>query len=1084
MVSLEKEINNLYSFITFTLLFYEFLQMSGIQSNHSNQLLLNKIKSNQQLVESKHYEFGLNKNFKNTLIFKQKVRTDNSINLPSKLKNSKRLRTKNAYFLDQINIQNYRVILRNKYSFSKLPFDSNFIFTTRLNFPTIELYRCKFKSNQFLVYPTLDLPIKFNQQSQYQRSISILHKKEIFFEEDYYVKKVHLNLNAQLISKITHLSSVKNIEGQIVQSSNRVQSSFRKFSDSRFLKKSNIFHSSKNSSFYELYEPISSKSYLIILSIGFSFFIINIFQNLYKEYGKEILSILVDVIQLIGLLEEDDWLREDLNLKVNKPKFRSLRKVNCSLGELAGIESVVIEISEIIWFLRNKKQINFNPFQHILTFKQKYSSPFALSHSYLFIGPPGTGKTLLVQAIAGESGVPILIQSGSILKNPDKHNKGAQALHSLFKKSKRIAPCIIFIDEIDGLGAKRQNISLTSNCEYDFMELIDTQLKSAFNQYDLENEIKREIDKGDGKDNLWIFQDEKQLIPFNVNQQTEKENTSRLENLAILIQLLIELDGLKPLNNILVIGATNRHSVLDPALLRPGRFNNFIHIHLPNLRKRIELFKIQIDKIGYESEILWSYLAKRTEGLSAADITAISNESALIAIEKNELHTFDSIEQGILRIITLPNNQNISFLITENNKIKETYYSIYNIFNQYHLDIYTNKLILNLPFPRNLNLHLSSYYSMASKNLFSLLFKYLPPESFLAIKERKKNYRYQKLDNILNSIKDDFSYKKKLEAKLIFLFAGKSSELMGNNISLIRQTDQINNPKLIFQLFELTDFGSFDLKQATLLIKYMVSKWYLYTEQVITEKYHRIDTKYDIIEYDSEELKLMKVIAEEISISISSNSDKTIELNQQKWLYNPWWQKNVQEQLDFIYSNEFEWYRIYLSDPDTSEQNIEWVPPDIYYYQLQEENSNPYFSWNQLLLSTQNYLWNSLALNAFNSAFSIVKYSVELNDIIINNLLLSESIREYELVKLIKTFYINFRNQFDLSNQAKIMGDQCIIRKSWGKQSRRPVAKQFFINQVQVEAKRQIEEAKQRAEEEAKQRAEEEAKQRAEEEID
>lgn len=1051
ILNLETELNNIYIFLTFTLFIYEIFQITGNPNSQPIQLITDKFKLLNHSLQLEKSQIGLNQNFENTLILKQIKLTSRDYTIPSKLSKPKTLRFINNAKLQEHNIQkispNIHLI---KYSI-QLPLNPNKFFNFQFRFTQTNPRSAKTPNFIHLIH--LKLPIEFNRQSCVINKMQL--DKRHTLQTEFFNRKIHLNKNGQIKLKITHTPPVNTVKLFRFPTSNWAQNRpIRTFSNSLFVKKNNILVKKSITVFSDLYEPISVKSYLIFLSLGFIFVFIKIFQNLYKEYGKEILIIFFDLLQLVGILDEDEWLKEDLQLQTEKTNFRSIRKVHCNLHEIAGIESIIVEISEIVWFLRTKHQTIFNPFQYILQLTKTYTSPFAISHSYLFIGPPGTGKTLLVQAIAGESGVPILIQAGSILKSPRQHGKGAQTLQLLFQRAHRISPCIVFIDEIDGLGARRENISLTSSGEYDFMELIDNQLNAALNQTEKNESINVNADEFNQEDNFWNIEEEKQKISLNVLQETERENISRTEKLTILTQLLIELDGLRPLNNIMVIGATNRHTVLDPALLRPGRFNNFLYVNIPNLKKRIDLFKMSIKKVGYESTILWSYLAKRTEGLSAATITSIINESALISIRQNKLHTLESIEQGILRITTLPNRQISLFFEKENILIKQIYNELYHFFidqtNGYNSSIVN---IHQFKLQKTLNLHLSNCYYRASKNLFSLFFQYMPSECLLSFTDRKKNFRYQKLNNIIETLENQLNYKKQLESKLIFLLAGKATEMLANQVVLPKNQYTLKSQKFTFQLLELTNFSSNDLKQATLLVRYMVSKWYLYTEQVITEKYHKIETKHDLIEYDVEELRLMKAVAEDINSQISSNTDKRIGQTHQKRLSNPWWQRNIQQQLNFVESNSFEWYRIYLSDPEDSEQNIEWVPPDSFYYEIQEECTNPYFAWNQILLSTQNYLWNSLMLNTFNTAFHIMKNSVELLDLIINQLLINSKIREDELIKIINKFYINFYHKKDYTQTDEFkktkISDCITIRKSWGKNSRRPVDKKIFINKIQ-----------------------------------
>lgn len=190
----------------------------------------------------------------------------------------------------------------------------------------------------------------------------------------------------------------------------------------------------------------------------------------------------------------------------------------------------------------------------------------------LLLGPPGTGKTLLAKAVAGESGVPFFSLSGSEFIEMFV-GVGAARVRDLFKKAKLRAPSIIFIDEIDTIGRARGSTHI-----------------------------------------------------FQAND--EREST--------LNQLLAELDGFDTNTRVIVLAATNRGDILDPALLRPGRFDRHIHLELPNLKERKEIFKVHMKPLKLSDDVDVDMLASQTPGFSGADIANICNEAALIAAHKDE----------------------------------------------------------------------------------------------------------------------------------------------------------------------------------------------------------------------------------------------------------------------------------------------------------------------------------------------------------------------------------------------------------------------------------------------------------------
>ncbi|MGN0191423.1 MAG: ATP-dependent zinc metalloprotease FtsH [Candidatus Cryptobacteroides sp.] len=190
----------------------------------------------------------------------------------------------------------------------------------------------------------------------------------------------------------------------------------------------------------------------------------------------------------------------------------------------------------------------------------------------LLVGPPGTGKTLLAKAVAGEANVPFFSISGSDFVEMFV-GVGASRVRDLFRQAKEKAPCIIFIDEIDAVGrARSKNGGFSSN--------------------------------------------------------DERENT--------LNQLLTEMDGFDTNSGVIILAATNRADILDKALLRAGRFDRQIHVDLPDLKEREEIFKVHLKGIKLADDFNLEFLAKHTPGFSGADIANVCNEAALTAARRNK----------------------------------------------------------------------------------------------------------------------------------------------------------------------------------------------------------------------------------------------------------------------------------------------------------------------------------------------------------------------------------------------------------------------------------------------------------------
>lgn len=190
----------------------------------------------------------------------------------------------------------------------------------------------------------------------------------------------------------------------------------------------------------------------------------------------------------------------------------------------------------------------------------------------LLVGPPGTGKTLLAKAVAGEAKVPFFSLSGSDFVEMFV-GVGASRVRDLFKQAKEKSPAIIFIDEIDAIGRAR------------------------------------------GKSNFSGSND-------------ERENT--------LNQLLTEMDGFGSNTNVIVLAATNRAEILDKALMRAGRFDRQIHVDLPDVRERKQIFEVHLKKIKTSTDLNIDFLSKQTPGFSGADIANVCNEAALTAARKGK----------------------------------------------------------------------------------------------------------------------------------------------------------------------------------------------------------------------------------------------------------------------------------------------------------------------------------------------------------------------------------------------------------------------------------------------------------------
>lgn len=265
----------------------------------------------------------------------------------------------------------------------------------------------------------------------------------------------------------------------------------------------------------------------------------------------------------------------------SKAKIFIKGKQSTSFKDVGGMDEAKKELEEVVDFLKHPK---------------KYKKVGARTpKGVLLVGPSGTGKTLLARAVAGEASVQFLSIAGSEFMEM-LVGVGASRARDLFATAKKLAPSIIFIDEIDAIGRARGN---------------------GFSG---------------GHD--------------------EREQT--------LNQILVEMDGFTPNDNVIVIAATNRGDMLDPALIRPGRFDRRVMVRLPDLKERKYILKIHAKNKPFVKELNWDQVAKRTVGFSGADLENILNEAA-IAVARNgrDAISMDEIEEASLKVKLGPSKKRL-----------------------------------------------------------------------------------------------------------------------------------------------------------------------------------------------------------------------------------------------------------------------------------------------------------------------------------------------------------------------------------------------------------------------------------------
>jgi len=247
-----------------------------------------------------------------------------------------------------------------------------------------------------------------------------------------------------------------------------------------------------------------------------------------------------------------------------------------TFADVAGADEEKEELQEVVDFLKNP-----------VKFTQIGAR---IPHGMLLVGPPGTGKTLLARAVAGEADVQFLSISGSDFVEMYV-GVGASRVRDLFEQAKKVAPAIIFIDEIDAVGRKRGS------------------------------------GLGGGHD--------------------EKEQT--------LNQLLVEMDGFARTEGVIVLAATNRPDILDPALLRPGRFDRQIHVGRPDVKGREEILKVHAKGKRLDASVNLKTVARSTAGFTGADLSNLLNEAAIMAARDDRpVLTMEDLNEALMKITAGP----------------------------------------------------------------------------------------------------------------------------------------------------------------------------------------------------------------------------------------------------------------------------------------------------------------------------------------------------------------------------------------------------------------------------------------------
>ena len=935
-------------------------------------------------------------------------------------------------------------------------------------------------TTQFVTVPLLQLHQPVSVSSNSFRSQSVI------FSDDMKNASENNVLGAETTQEFPNYSSHLTFTGKgnpdylFSTDSFSTKNYVTKYASGSYTKTASIYSKTTSSTHLKVdnWEPLTATWWLIITQLSFAVFSFNVLKSLIDNYGRELLGYLLEFAASLGIL--DDSLKQEIELLTGQRDkgFRVVLKSRKTFKDIVGIEKLLPEIYEVVWFLRNSAR--------------DFALSQTLPRGILLTGPPGTGKTLLVQALAGEAQVPVVVLSGSSLIEPGE--SGASKLEMVFQEARELAPCIVFIDEIDTLAQKRSGVVQNPMGPDELVESLTSFEKPV---------------TGSVFENLQLAR-KKQENEKDID--TNIQNNSQDEQLSLLTQFLIELDGIQGRDGVIVIGATNRPEVLDPALLRPGRLEKILQVGLPGHEKRVEILQFYGQGLGYQANIPWAYLGDRTAGFTAADLATLMNESTIKAILTKTNHTIETIEHGIDRLTTSESEKYTVFKKQlDDSSAKGS-----------SLTVASKMAILRL-----------AYYQ-AGKIVLSALLEKHPKSVVASLWPRRPTIRSAQIATNLQNSVFEFARLCEITDRLVGCYAGKAAEVLF--------VQQFSSSKYA----QLSTLGLDDLLFAQKLIYSVLEKWSFYSKKNHTQQIAYLAPNINIREFREipEKLDLYASVVETIQIppmskaleaetsSLESKKKSGVtNWNAQMFYSVPWWQQQVSSELEFVEKNFTNWSRLYLSNPEQSERNPEWFPSDEFYHSssglknvkkafanlqktktprlgsglknelypnfkkletntnsdkdtCQTRESHPVsdvstqmlptlkkrvptkvlvgsnfkesslpdkadFPWNEAALLTRDYPAHSLVLQSFNKALVILNQNRELLDRLVVELLYHEILRQPEIETLLEEFpcsKIALKTESSIEPDFQFTSDKKqnhqkiqILESSWGLKSRKPM---------------------------------------------
>ena len=640
-----------------------------------------------------------------------------------------------------------------------------------------------------------------------------------------------------------------------------------------------------------LFQATTNQSYLLIYRLFLFFVLKNIFQYVYR------ISLRKFLIRMAY---------SDFGLTVTSPEFRewlqnttpkSVYKVDKPLQSIAGIEQNIVTISQIIWNLRN-----FGRTRHKIP-------------AVLLLGSTAAEKTSLVQAIASEAKVPVVVQPMEALLT--NSISPYEKLEQVFLLARKQAPCILFLDSLDKIGKSRRDVVSNYAGAQDSLFCLDADIaegKHDFANLSYSLQTRLITNKADAShsnfEKFYLYGDDTlsdssffdlaesgqdatqkgdQVGNSSVAFYQEKtESESRRINL--LLRLLTEIDGISPLNGVVVMATTEQSATLDPALLRPGRFQTIIKVSLPDSDTRIQLFKVESQKLGCSPYIPWDYLAVRTSNMSGADIISAINHSAIRAILDNTVHTLQTLEHGLNYVSALPNTKKQTLFKNCNDPFhtsRVAFYQAGKVVVQNLLLEYPNDAFFSLEsaFLRTDKKNSDASVVQQDFKLESNCISGSDLSSATRVTEQSFESRQPQTQggstgsHLENKNTRIFSATTRIhfQTRLIALYAGKAAELLhldcnttlSQNVEYIdpfryfhcknrtiivppsETTEQRNQISILLNLLKTYEFTAkdwqsnlafSDLLTASSVIHAMIDRWYLYSQKLFTFKSNQVVT--------------------------------------------------------------------------------------------------------------------------------------------------------------------------------------------------------------------------------------------------